>query len=1012
MPSSATAVVFGAGRRRDTARLLVERGAARVLIVAQPRWSGLAGEVAAALGARHAGTFAGVTTQVPEGVVSDALAERDRCRPDWVLAIGGGSAVGVAKVLALESTQLKVAALPTTYAGSECTNIWGRVVGGQKHTGRDDRVRPSLVVHDPELQQSLPVMPSLHSLLNALAHSVEALYADQATDAARAAARDSLPLLWAALERLPDAPLDPEIRALALQGAGLASVALDGATMALHHKLAHVLGGAFGLPHGPTHATLLPHTLGFNQPAAPALRAAFAELLGIEDPAAALHDRMRARGLSVSLADLKVSAADVERAADLAMERAYANPRPFGRAEVASLLHAARLGRRPTADTTRVPLAGVVGVHGVPPASRWPASLETPERVVLAVHGRGANADRFIAQLRDLAPRATGVRFLAPQAEDCAWYPRGMGAPPQDNQPGLDSALSSLDAAWAEATRGVPAASVVVCGFSQGACLLLTWLAHRDVRPAAVLAFSGAALPGLPGDFASLRGVPVHLGISEEDPWVSQEHWSATARDLLAAGAQVSPCRVPGSAHELHGPDAVALASTLETLMNNDITRVSNPGDRLLYQTGLGNHLRSEAVPGSVPDRINSPRAAPHGLFAEQVNGSGFTVERARNLRTWMYRLRPSITRSGFRELGVDQAPPRFESDFSRASHTPEIQRYRPVPVPEAAQDWLDGVDTFAGAGSPALSQGVAVHIFTANRDMERVFVNVDGDMLLAPETGRLHVRTELGRLDVVPGEVVILPRGIRFIVTLPDGLARGFLLELYDGHFQLPERGVVGANGLADERHFKAPIADYEDRVEDTVVVTKQGGRFWQTTSPHSPFDVVGWHGRYAPFKYDLRDFMSMGSVSFDHPDPSILTVLTHPIDGRGRNAVDVGAFLGRWEPTEQTFRPPFFHRNAAVEFNMVISTPATAGGYPQGAFSFTPLLTPHGLGAHGHHHHAREADDTPVRIPDTSIWLQFESAYQLGVLPRWLEGPCRDGEFLSGFGDYTLGPLADGGD
>jgi len=154
------------------------------------------------------------------------------------------------------------------------------------------------------------------------------------------------------------------------------------------------------------------------------------------------------------------------------------------------------------------------------------------------------------------------------------------------------------------------------------------------------------------------------------------------------------------------------------------------------------------------------------------------------------------------------------------------------------------------------------------------------------------------------------------------------------------------------------------------------------------------------------------MGSVSFDHPDPSILTVLTHPIDGRGRNAVDVGAFLGRWEPTEQTFRPPFFHRNAAVEFNMVISTPATAGGYPQGAFSFTPLLTPHGLGAHGHHHHAREADDTPVRIPDTSIWLQFESAYQLGVLPRWLEGPSRDGEFLSGFGGYTLGPLADGGD
>jgi homogentisate 1,2-dioxygenase len=447
----------------------------------------------------------------------------------------------------------------------------------------------------------------------------------------------------------------------------------------------------------------------------------------------------------------------------------------------------------------------------------------------------------------------------------------------------------------------------------------------------------------------------------------------------------------------------------------DDITRVSHPGDGLDYLTGYGNHLRSEAVPGAVPDRINGPRHPPHGLFPELINGTGFTVARAHNLRTWTYRLRPAVTHRPFTpmEPGSDSPPPpHFVSDFSAALHCPEPQRYRPMPLPEDGHqnDFLDGIDTFAGAGSPVLGQGMAIHLWTASRDMERVFVNIDGDLLLAPETGRLRIRTELGWLDVAQGEIVVLPRGIRFQVFLPDGPAKGFAAELYDGHFQLPERGVVGSNGLADERHFKAPVASYENRVEDTVVVVKQGGRFWRLVSPHSPFDVVGWHGRYAPFKYDLRDFMSMGSVSFDHPDPSILTVLTHPIAEGGKNAVDVGVFAGRWEPTEQTFRPPFHHRNSAIEFNMVLDSPPTKGGYPQGAFSFTPLLTPHGLGSHAHHHHTFEVDDTPSRVSGDSLWLQFESAYQLGVLPRWLHGEHRDTGFLDQFRDYTLGPLAAG--
>jgi homogentisate 1,2-dioxygenase len=442
--------------------------------------------------------------------------------------------------------------------------------------------------------------------------------------------------------------------------------------------------------------------------------------------------------------------------------------------------------------------------------------------------------------------------------------------------------------------------------------------------------------------------------------------------------------------------------------MSRNIERVSNPTDDLAYLTGYGNHLRSEAVAGAVPDRINGPKRPAHGLFPEQINGTGFTFKRSLNLRSWLYRLRPAVTNRPFTRLSADEAPPTFDSDFSAAEHSPEPQRYRPVPVSETPHDWLDGVNTFGGAGDPTMGQGVAIHLFSASRDMDRVFVNIDGDMLLAPESGRLRIRTELGWLDVSQGEVVILPRGIRFSVKVPDGPTRGFMVELYNGHFQLPDRGVVGANGLADERHFKAPVADYENRVEDTVVVVKQGGAFWRTVSPHSPFDVVGWHGRYAPFKYDLRDFMSMGSVSYDHPDPSILTVLTHPLDDHGKNAVDVGVFLGRWEPTERTFRPPFFHRNSAIEFNAVLSARPTKGGYPQGAFSFTPLLTPHGLGSHGHHHHTFDAEERPNRIPDDSIWLQFESAYQVGVLPRWLTGAHRDTAFLDQFADYTLGPLA----
>lgn len=426
----------------------------------------------------------------------------------------------------------------------------------------------------------------------------------------------------------------------------------------------------------------------------------------------------------------------------------------------------------------------------------------------------------------------------------------------------------------------------------------------------------------------------------------------------------------------------------------------------LRYQTGFGNHLATEAVAGTLPPRGNTPKEVPHGLIAEQINGSGFTVTRAKNLRTWMYRLRPAIHAGRWSAI---PAPGGFTGRFEDAVPTPEALRFRPTPLPTGDVDFLDGLHTFAGAGDPALRQGLAIHVFAASSDMTRVFSNIDGDLLIAPEQGALLVRTELGVLFARPGEIITVPRGIRFQVTLPEGPTRGFVAELFEGHFQLPERGLIGANGLADERHFRAPVAAYEDRAEPTPIVVKQGGRFFTTVAPNSPFDVVAWHGRYAPFVYDLHAFMSYGSVSFDHPDPSVLTVLTAPHDDHGNNAIDVGVFMGRWDPTEDTFRPPYFHRNAAAEFNAVIASPSDRGPYPAGAFSYTPNLTPHGVSPTSVKS-ATNAPDTPVRHSDQSIWLQFESTYTLSVLPAFLDSQQRDDGFLPTFLGYETGDLTAG--
>jgi len=423
--------------------------------------------------------------------------------------------------------------------------------------------------------------------------------------------------------------------------------------------------------------------------------------------------------------------------------------------------------------------------------------------------------------------------------------------------------------------------------------------------------------------------------------------------------------------------------------------------DELSYQAGFGNAMMTEALPGALPEVQHAPRKPPYGLHPEQINGTGFTVERALNRRTWLYRLRPPILDRGFTRIDH----PRLRGRFDEGVASPQVMRYRAIALPTEPTDFLDGLTTFAGAGDPATKRGMAVHLYAANQDMRRAMANVDGDLILAPEHGRLRVLTEMGWLEASPGEIAVIPRGIRFRILLADRVARGFAAEVFDGHLQLPQRGPVGANGLADERHFLSPVAWFEDRREETPIVVKQGGELFQILSPHSPFDVVAWHGSYAPYKYDLTKFNALGSVSWDHPDPSILTVLTCPADTHGRGALDLAVFARRWDVSEGTFRPPFLHRNSAIEFNAVVRSDATDGPWQAGAFSYTPYLSPHGVSAHTVEKVRGMSDeeaDAPELVSANDIWLQLESTYLLRVMPWMIDHEARDQDYLSSFSGY----------
>jgi homogentisate 1,2-dioxygenase len=401
----------------------------------------------------------------------------------------------------------------------------------------------------------------------------------------------------------------------------------------------------------------------------------------------------------------------------------------------------------------------------------------------------------------------------------------------------------------------------------------------------------------------------------------------------------------------------------------------AGPGAALptAYMTGFGNHFSSEALAGALPIGRNSPQRPAFGLYAEQFSGTAFTALRHANRRSWLYRIRPAAVHGSF----VPLAQTRITSRFDEVQPSPNQLRWSPPPIPRAPTDFLAGLATLGGNGSPDTQSGCGIHWYAANHSMaQRFFYDADGELLIVPQQGGLRLLTELGRIEVQPLQVAVIPRGLRFRVELQDGAARGYVCENFGAPLRLPELGPIGANGLANPRDFETPVAWYEDREGDFELVAKFAGALWSARIGHSPLDVVAWHGNNAPYRYDLRRFNVMGSVSYDHPDPSIFLVLQSLSDTPGVDTLDFVIFPPRWLVMQDTFRPPWFHRNIASEFMGLIQGvyDAKAEGFAPGGASLHNCMSGHGPDA-ATYEKARQADTSkPAALTDTMAFM-FET-------------------------------------
>ena len=980
MTLSPTRVVSGTAELSRLGAHLRELGVERPFVISGPNRR-FVDEATAALGPMDVVVFDGAAVHVPKAVVAQAEAALAKSDCDVIVAIGGGAAVGLGKALRL-SHDLAFVAVPTTYAGSEMTKIWGVTDGQTKRTGRDERVRPQLVIHDPALPAAMPAGLALQSLTNALAHPVSVLAKASAASGDWDAALEAVGFLVRAITALLVSPDHLQLQSSALKGAAAAGRVLDAGEVGAQHTVAHVLGGRFGAPHAALHSILLPAFLADLRRHKPGHFDAIARAAGQQDLVALLHDALRAVGCATSLRDLGISWSD----ATAALRAQDVDELEF------SWVQDAYLGRRRAAATRQVDWVEDGSANPPPPATLFGPPLADAKRVVIALHGRGSNADAIVQRVREIIGDAPDVAVVAPQADEARWYDssyRDAAGTPQ-----LDAALATTAAVLARVRAEVPADRIVLFGFSQGACLALETAVRIDAPLGAVIALSGARVGADEWVDASphMAGVPVLLGLADEDRWVSITDLLRTADHLTGGGAEVHNVSTTGDAHEITARQRIAAREM--------ILGAGQP------RFGLGNAFDVETLPGALPRSQNSPRRVPYGLSAEQVNGSGFVAPRSSNVRSWLYRLRPVPGHSRYEPL----AHRTFRSTPIGTPPEPNLFALNPLANPDLPTDFIDGMHTVGGAGDASLRRGYAVHMYAANRSMEnRAFYNGDGDTLLLPQQGALTLLTELGSLRVAPGEIALVPQGFRFSVLLDGKSARGYAAEVFGRHFRLPDRGPVGANGLADARHFRAPTPYCENRPAPGFTVTaKLGGALSEYTQGHSPFDVAAWHGNYAPMTYDLANFCPVAGVGFDHTDPSAFTVLSAPLDEPGDHTLDLVLFPPRWDATEHTFRPPFMHRSATMEFNGILGGErASKGMFKPGMAFVTPPMTAHGIVASSVDQYLGlpddEADKPSRQSGGDTVWFQFESALPMSLTEWARNAPERVEDWNERWGVYS---------
>ncbi|KAI0071985.1 homogentisate 1,2-dioxygenase [Panus rudis PR-1116 ss-1] len=410
-----------------------------------------------------------------------------------------------------------------------------------------------------------------------------------------------------------------------------------------------------------------------------------------------------------------------------------------------------------------------------------------------------------------------------------------------------------------------------------------------------------------------------------------------------------------------------------------------NEKDPYIYQVGFGNSFASEAIPGVLPQGQNSPQKNKYGLYAEGINGTSFVAPRKENFRTWFYRMRPSVSHNGFNPAPEN---PYLESNFFTLNPKIHVsatqQAWHPLDIPTNEKvDFIQGLRTIAGNGEPTTREGLAIHVYLANTSMgKKAFVNSDGDMLILPQQGRLDIQTELGKLMVRPGELVVIQRGLKFKVNLPDGPSRGYIQEIFGSHYELPELGPLGANGLANVRDFEHPVASFDIDQSDWTITYKVSGKLFDCIQDHTPFDVVAWHGNYVPYKYAMEKFIGVGSITRDHIDPSIFCVLTAKSKTPGTPLADFLIFFPRWDVATETFRPPYFHRNTASELMGLIYGvyEGRSDSFKPGSISYETGFCPHGV-SWEEYKKASEMELVPMRVHEGTLAFMFESSMPFGI-------------------------------